>query len=112
MISYDSAGRPTIYKDQSMKWNGFDQLIQVGDQIQYAYDVNGIRKKKVVNGVTTEFITNGSQILSMKHGDATFIFRYVLNKLVGFNCNDNVVSKEYLYQRNIQEDIIGNLKEL
>ena len=107
MISYDNAGRPTIYKDQSMKWNGFDQLIQVGDQIQYAYDVNGIRKKKVVNGVTTEFITNGSQILSMKHGVATFIFRYVLNKLVGFNYNDNVTSKEYLYQRNIQGDIIG-----
>ena len=91
MISYDNVGRPTIYKDQSMKWNGFDQLIQVGDQIQYAYDVNGIRKKKVVNGVTTEFITNGSQILSMKHGVATFIFRYVLNKLVGFNYNDNVL---------------------
>ena len=107
MISYDNVGRPTIYKDQSMKWNGFDQLIQVGDQIQYAYDVNGIRKKKVVNGVTTEFITNGSQILSMKHGVATFIFRYVLNKLVGFNYNDNVTSKEYLYQRNIQGDIIG-----
>ena len=30
-----------------------------------------------------------------------------MNKLVGFNYNDNVVSKEYLYQRNIQGDIIG-----
>ena len=60
-----------------------------------------------MNGVTTEFITIGSQILSMKHGVATFIFRYVLNKLVGFNYNDNVTSKEYLYQRNIQGDIIG-----
>ena len=43
----------------------------------------------------------------MKRGDTTFIFRYVLNKLVGFNYNDNVTSKEYLYQRNIQGDIIG-----
>ena len=77
------------------------------DKLQYAYDVNGIRKKKVVHGVTTEFTTNGSQILSMKRGDTTFTFRYVLNKLVGFHYNDHVVSKEYLYQRNIQGDILG-----
>ena len=107
MISYDEAGRPIVYKDQSMTWNGLDQLIQVGDNIQYAYDMNGIRKKKVVSGVTTEFITNGSQILSMKRGDTTFTFRYVLNKLVGFHYNNHVVSKEYLYQRNIQGDILG-----
>ena len=43
----------------------------------------------------------------LKHRDKTFTFRYVLNKLVGFHYYDHVVSKEYLYQRNIQGDILG-----
>ena len=30
-----------------------------------------------------------------------------MNKLVGFHYNNHVVSKEYLYQRNIQGDILG-----
>ncbi len=110
-LDYDYMGRPTTYKDDEYDWNNQNQLTYIlnqnGDEIEYFYDTNGIRRKKIVNGVETKFITNGSQILAMRQGNKFMIFRYILNKLVGFNYNDGGSSKEYIYQRNIQGDIIG-----
>ncbi len=108
-FAYDKAGRPTTYKNATFTWNSLNQLIGIGKNISYMYDANGfIRKKKVkVGDVETLYITNGSQILSMKTGDVTLIFRYVLNKLIGFNYNNGVSTKEYIYQRNALGDIIG-----
>ncbi len=110
-LEYDKMGRPTTYKDDEFEWNNQNHLTYIlnqnGDEIEYQYDTNGIRRKKIVNGVETTFITNGSQILAMKQENKVMIFRYILNKLVGFNYNDGSSSKEYIYQRNIQGDIIG-----
>ncbi len=110
-IAYDSMGRPTTYKDDEYEWNNQGQLTYIvkenGDEIEYLYDTNGIRRKKIVNEIETSYVTNGTQILAIKKGNETMIFRYVLNKLVGFNYNNGSSSKEYIYQRNIQGDIIG-----
>lgn len=110
-IEYDSMGRPTTYKDDQYEWNNQGQLTYIlkqnMDEISYLYDTNGIRRKKIVNGVKTSFITNETQILSMKQGSMSFIFRYNLNKLVGFNYNNGSSTKEYIYHRNIQGDILG-----
>lgn len=38
-------------------------------------------------------------------------FRYVLNKLVGFQYNDGEITKGYIYLRNIQRDIISIIDE-
>lgn len=110
-IAYDSMGRPTTYKDDEFEWNNQGQLLcvlrQNGDTIEYFYDTKGIRRKKIVNGAETTYITNGTQILAVKKGNERMIFRYVLNKLVGFRYNKGSQSKEYVYQRNIQGDIVS-----
>ena len=110
-IAYDSMRRPTTYKDNEFEWNNQGQLLcvlrQNGDTIEYFYDTKGIRRKKIVNGVETTYITNGTQILAVKKGNEKMIFRYVLNKLEGFRYNKGSQSKEYVYQRNIQGDIVS-----
>lgn len=47
------------------------------------------------------------KILIMKQGNETIYYRYGLNKVIGFNYNNGSSSKEYIYQRNIQGDIIS-----
>ena len=37
----------------------------------HSYDADGIRIRKVVNGVTTQFYTNGTSILAQKSSDGT-----------------------------------------
>ena len=108
-IEYDIMGRLTTYKDDEYDWNNQNQLTYIltqnGDEIKYLYDINGIRRKKIVNDVETTFVTNGNQIILVKEGSKVLTLRYLLNKLVGFNYNDGSSSKEYIYQRNIQGDI-------
>ncbi len=69
-------GRPTTYKGDKCVWNNQGQLTCIKGNIKYFYDTNGIRRKKIVGEEDpTTFITNGSQILSMKQGGKELIFQ-------------------------------------
>ena len=51
-ISYDSMGRPTTYKGNKLTWNSNGELLTYKDgsgTINYTYDINSIRTKKVFN---------------------------------------------------------------
>ena len=109
-ISYDTMGRPVVYKGNKLTWNSNGELLTY-DNIKYSYDINSIRTKKVFNGETHNYVVNGTQILQetiVKGTSTTTInYHYILNKLVGFTYNKDGKVSNYIYRRNLQGDIIG-----
>ena len=70
----------------------------------YKYNADGIRTSKTVNGTTTEFFLNGSQILAQKTGDSVMRFFYdSTGKRVGF-ANGTML---FYYLYNVQGDVIA-----
>lgn len=55
-----------------------------------------------MNGVETNFLLDGTRIVKSTTNNVELIYRYVLNKLVGF-CYNGI---EFIYERNILGDII------
>ena len=97
-------GRPIIYKNKAFKWNTLNQLEGIPSlNVKYEYDSFGIRNKKIVNNITTTYITEGSKIHQLSTENYKIIFKYALNKLIGFMYNNN----EFIYERNIQGDILA-----
>ncbi|MBR5773582.1 MAG: RHS repeat-associated core domain-containing protein [Clostridia bacterium] len=88
-----------------MSWTGrtLDSIVKAdGTQIAYTYDLDGIRTKKVVNGITTEYFVSGSTILAEKTGDNVIWYIYDGGEIVGFIYNDIA----YYYVKNIQGDVM------
>ena len=79
---------------------------KAGTTASYSYNDSGIRTKKVVNGVTTEYYLNGSTILTQITGDERLDFLYDdAGSLLGLKWNGTA----YWYVKNLQGDIIGIL---
>ena len=112
-FKYDNMGRPLVYKGDICTWSQRGELKSVKkdnqEAFKYYYDANGIRNKKIVNGVETKFVVVGTKILKsiMKVGneERTIKYKYVLDKLEGFVYTKDGISKEYRYERNIFGDI-------
>ncbi len=47
-----------------------------GTTLSYTYDSGGVRTSKTVDGVKTEYLLNGTQILAQKTGSSTLCFFY------------------------------------
>ena len=78
----------------------------VDTDAQFVYNENGLRVKKTVNGVVTDYILHGKNIVHMKRGDDELHFFYdAQNKpaVVVFN------GTAYAYLYNQQDDVIGLL---
>ena len=109
-ITYDEIGNPLTYRDgMSFTWQHGRELAgftKAGTTATYSYDDSGIRTKKVVNGVTTEYYLNGSTILTQISGDDRLDFLYDdAGSLLGLKWNGTA----YWYVKNLQGDIIGIL---
>lgn len=106
-IVYDYLGNPTSYRGYSMEWAKSRQLASMSDDQQtlsFKYDNNGIRTKKTVNGVDTEFTYVGDMLVSQKTGNEIINFSYTAGGApYGFTYNGT----SYFYLLNIQGDIIG-----
>ncbi len=98
-------GRPLIYRNKELTWNNQNQLLRINNDINYQYDVNGIRSYKIVKGLETRYITQNNQIICEENNNGIIIYQYILNKLVGFTYTTSSGTKKYLYIRNIQGDI-------
>ena len=69
-ISYDEAGNPLNWysgeKDWSLSWEG-KTLVGAssasGDTITFSYDMDGQRSRKVVNGVTHQYLMQGTKVV-------------------------------------------------
>ena len=103
-ITYDEIGNPLTMGSRELSWRG-RQLTQVADgenEISYAYNGDGQRVSKTVNGTTTEFIYNGDILAGQKTGDDILVFMYDNNgDAFGFICNGT----EYYYIKNAQNDV-------
>ncbi|MDD6212329.1 MAG: hypothetical protein PUB22_04200, partial [Clostridiales bacterium] len=69
-ISYDEAGNPLNWysgeKDWSLSWEGktlAGASSASGDTITFSYDMDGQRSRKVVNGVTHQYLMQGTNVV-------------------------------------------------
>ena len=105
-ITYDAIGNPTSYLGWNMTWQGRRLTAATKDEnaLSFTYDANGIRTSKTVNGVTTEYFLNGSQILAQKTGESTMWFFYDSEgNRIGMIRNGYA----FYYMYNLQGDVIG-----
>ncbi len=100
-IVYDANGNAVSYRGATLTWNGkqLASWTKGSDSISYAYDENGLRLRKTVNGTATEYYYNGSILMSLVTGDDTLLFSYDQGgNVVSVNHNGT----EYYYLRNGQ----------
>ena len=101
---YDEVGNPLTIGSKELSWLG-RQLTQIAngeEEISYAYNGDGQRISKTVNGTTTEYIYNGDILAGQKTGDDILVFMYDNNgDPFGFICNGT----EYYYIKNAQNDV-------
>ena len=105
-ITYDGIGNMTSYNGSTYTWMGRElrKITNGSNTYSYKYNADGIRTSKTVNGTTTEFFLNGSQILAQKTGDSVMRFFYdSTGKRVGF-ANGTML---FYYLYNLQGDVIA-----
>ena len=108
-ISYDNIGNPTNDGTWSYTWEKGRQLKSMsksGTTANFKYNENGLRIQKTVNGVETNYILHGKNIVHMTKGSNTLHFFYdASNKpaIVEYN------GTKYAYVQNLQGDIVAIL---
>ncbi len=106
-MHYDLNGNAMTYRGYTMEWAKGKQLSELsgnGITMSFKYDNNGIRTKKTVNGVDTEYFYIGDTLVSQKIGNEVINFAYSAGGApYGFTYNGT----SYFYLTNIQGDIIG-----
>ena len=108
-ITYDAIGNPLTYRDgMSMTWSGrnLTGLTKDGQSISYAYDANGLRASKTVDGNTTTYYTSGGvKIGEYRAGTNTDVFYMHDEKgtIYGICINGTT----YLFVYNAQGDVIA-----
>lgn len=107
-ITYDAIGNPLSCKGNTLTWTMGRQLAAYGTNT-YTYNEDGIRTSKTVNGVTTKYYLNGTDIIEQTDGTNTLHFYYDnTGEIIGFTYNDN----EYFYIKNAQDDIVAIADDL
>ena len=94
------------YNGASYTWMGRElrKITNGSNTYSYKYNADGIRTSKTVNGTTTEFFLNGTQILAQKTGESVMRFIYdSTGKRVGF-ANGTML---FYYLYNLQGDVIA-----
>ncbi len=105
-ITYDGIGNMLTYNGSTYTWMGRElrKITNGSNTYSYKYNADGIRTSKTVNGTTTEFFLNGSQVLAQKTGDSVMRFFYdSTGKRVGF-ANGTML---FYYLYNVQGDVIA-----
>ena len=106
-IAYDGIGNPVSYDGWTYEWQAGRQLKKMsksGTTAEYTYDHNGLRVKKVVNGVTTEYMLHGKLVTGVKSGSDVLKIAYDEQSrpaMVEYN------GIWYGYVKNLQGDIVG-----
>ena len=113
-ITYDSIGNPlSYYNCNTFTWEG-RRLIGavVGSKtLSFAYNDEGIRTSKTVNGVKTNYYYYGSQLLAEETNGNITVYLYNSTGLIGFQYRASNYSANtwdtYFYERNLQGDIVA-----
>ena len=105
-LTYDSIGNLLSYDGAAYHWSVGRQLSAVknGKTIFYSYDHTGMRIKKEVNGVVTNYHTAGTLITGETTNGSTIWYNYDSKcHLISIVYNHT----DYFYVTNLQEDIIA-----
>ncbi|MBQ5320623.1 MAG: RHS repeat-associated core domain-containing protein [Oscillospiraceae bacterium] len=114
-ITYDAIGNPLSYRSgMTFGWEGGRKLTSFSTPNaagNYVYNADGIRVYKEVNGNTTEYYLNGTQIQTeiTNFGGVTRRVDYIYDEngsIYGFVVDNTA---KYYYTKNLQGDIIGIL---
>ena len=92
----------------SFTWVNGRQLsaLQKGDlNVSYSYNSDGLRVSKTVNGVKTEYVWDGSNLIGQKTGNNVLVYLYAADGLAGFQYN----GVNYYYLKNGQGDVVAIL---
>ena len=113
-ITYDAIGNPLQYRDEyNFTWENGKQLSTItngSDAISYAYNSDGLRVSKTVNGITTEYYWLEGSLLGQKTGEEYILYLYDENGTTyGIMVTDGIEESYYYYLFNAQGDIIGIL---
>lgn len=107
-ITYDNVGNPlTVGTDTSFAWTNGRELASAavkGNNISYSYDADGLRTKKIVNGVASTYLYDGGQLAYEKRGDKDIFYFYNADgQVTGIQYN----GLNYYFTFNSRGDIIG-----
>ena len=108
-ITYDASGNPLSYYNGTrwaFTWENGRSLATATDgttNISYAYDANGLRTSKVVNGVTHNYLYASGQLLREIYGSNTLDFFYDAN---GYPYALKYNGTAYYYITNLQGDVM------
>ena len=108
-ITYDAIGNPTSYYNGtrwSFTWQNGKRLAAASDgttSLSFAYDADGMRTAKTVNGVTHSYIYASGMLLRESDGTNTLDFFYDAGGApYAINYNGTL----YYYITNLQDDIL------
>jgi RHS repeat-associated protein len=106
-LANDTNGNLLSYKTRSYSWQAGRQLAQITDtnlNALYTYNESGIRTRKEVNEVITDYVLEGGKVILETTGSDTLHYSYdSRGQLVSFKLNGT----PYFYTRNGQGDITG-----
>ena len=106
-ITYDQIGNPLTYRGKNMTWqNGrrLEGITDANNTIAYAYDADGNRISKTVNGVTTDYVVIDGTLAGEITGGNKLAFLYdESGTKYGFVYN----GATYFYNLNLQGDVVG-----
>ena len=106
-ITYDAIGNPLTYDGWTFTWKAgrmLASMVKNGTNAQFTYDHNGMRIRKIVNGVTTNYTLNGKNVVHMTQGSHDLHFFYDAQGKPGMVTYNDV---DYFYVYNLQGDVVA-----
>ncbi|MCI9032200.1 MAG: RHS repeat-associated core domain-containing protein [Clostridia bacterium] len=113
-FAYDSCGNPTAYKGENMTWTRGRLLASYtksGTRYSFAYDANGIRRRKTTSAGYTEYLVSNGKLVGQDtyaSGSSTpnrkIVFLYAHSGMIGCAIDSTV----YTYKK----DVFGNVVAL
>ena len=120
-ITYDGSGNPLTYYNgkktfSGLIWEQGRQLTSVttgGKTTTYAYDADGIRTEKVINGVAHHYVTLGGKLVreSFMSGSNEIIMDFSYDEsgrpfAVSYSKDGGATFGTYYYATNLQGDVV------
>ena len=114
MFSYDAIGNPIVCNGYLMTWDGRRLMTAngSGNEITYAYNSDGLRTRKTVNGVDHIYTLEGSRIVTEAWGDNLLIYLYDESGApIGMQYRNTTYAKDrfdtFYFEKNLQGDVVA-----
>ena len=116
-ITYDDIGNPLSYYNGSsytFTWRGRELATahRGAKEMSFAYNDQGLRISKTVNGVTTHYVYDGSILLAEYTDTLAIVYIYdATGAPIGFKCRTSTYAADtwdvYWYEKNLRGDIVA-----